>query len=213
MKKLFLLMAVLVGSITLTGCGKDTKTTDEPKKEEPKKEEVVESKFDMSKYTKEVEKYELEEVGKKHKLELGYAKDSGYKKGTVVSNYMLKLENEETQSKIQVEFYHTNLEKSMTVSKKEEKDFDADRIKNYKKLNINGKEGWEVSRVNSTTKKIMSYEAQLFLSDADEKGYTSAVKVTVNVNSTTDAGKAFDFEKFVKSDDFQYLLHSITLAN
>ena len=32
-------------------------------------------------------------------------------------------------------------------------------------------------------------------------------------DSTTDAGKAFDFEKFVKSDDFQYLLHSITLAN
>jgi hypothetical protein len=213
MKKFLLAVAVLLSSVTLTGCGKDTKKTEEPKKEEPKKEEKVESKFDINKYTKEVEKYELQDTGKKHKLELGYAKDAGYKKGQVVSNYMLKLENEKDTSKVQVEFFHTNLEKSLSVSKKTEKDFDANRIKNYKKLNINGKEGWEVFRVNSTTQKIMSYEAQLFLSDADEKGYTSAVKVTVNVNSTTDEGKAFDFEKYVQSDDFQYLLHSITLAS
>lgn len=213
MKRFLLAVAVLLSSVTLTGCGKDTKKTEEKPKEEPKKEEKVESKFDINKYTKDVKKYELQDTGKKHKVEVGYAKEAGYEEGEVVSNYMLKLENKKDTSKVQVEFFHTNLEKSLSVSKKEEKDFDANRIKNYKKLNINGKEGWEVFRVNSTTQKIMSYEAQLFLSDADEKGYTSAVKVTVNVNSTTDEGKNFDFEKYVKSDDFQYLLHSIKLAD
>lgn len=212
MKKFLLCLAVIVSITTLSGCGKDKNASEEPVKDEPKKEEVVKSNFDINKYTKEVEKYELEEVGKKHKLEVGYAKESGYKKNDSTSSYMLKLENEADTSKIQVEFYHTNLEKSMAVAKKEEKDFDADKIKNYKKLNINGNEGWEVYRVNSTTKKIMSYEAQLFLSEADEKGYTSAVKITVNANSTTDMGKAFDFEKFVQSDDFQYLLNSIKLT-
>lgn len=213
MKKFLLAVAVLVSSVTLTGCGKDKKETVEPKKEEQKKEEIVVTKFDINKYNKEVEKYELQDTGKKHKLELGYAKDAGYKKGQVVSNYMLKLENDKDTSKVQVEFFHTNLEKSLSVSKKEEKDFDANRIKNYKKLNINGKEGWEVYRINSTTQKIMSYEAQLFLNDTDDKGYTSAVKITVNINSTTEEGKAFDFEKYIKSEDFQYLLHSITLLN
>ena len=58
----------------------------------------------------------------------------------------------------------------------------------------------------------MSYEAQLFLSEADEKGYSSAVKITVTVNSTTEEGKKFDFEQYVQSDDFQYLLHSIKLT-
>ena len=212
MKKILLLAAMLVSTFTLTGCGSDKKK-DEPKKEESKKEEKVEaSKFDMSKYTKEVEKYELQDTSKQHKLSVAYAKEAGYKKIDGTASYMLKLENDITKSKIQVEFFHTNLEKSMSVSKKEEKDFDADKIKNYKKLNINGNEGWEVYRVNSTTKKIMSYEAQLFLSGADEKGYTSAVKITVNVNSTTEEGKNFDFEKFVKSNDFQYLLHSIKLS-
>jgi len=212
MKKFLLIVAVLLSSITLTGCGKDKKETNEIKKEEQKKEEIVVSKFDINKYNKEVVKYELQDTGKNHKLELGYAKDSGYKKGQVVSNYMLKLENDKNTSKVQVEFFHTNLDKSLSVSKKDEKDFDANRIKNYKKLNINGKEGWEVFRINSTTKKIMAYEVQLFLSDKDEKGLSSAVKVTINVNSTTDEGKAFDFEKYVQSEDFQYLLHSITLV-
>ena len=211
MKKLLMLSAILVSVFTLTGCGSDKKTKEE-KKEQPKKEEIVESKFDISKYIKEVEKYDLQDTSKKHNLEVKFAKEIGYKKTDGTASYMLKLENDTTKSKIQVEFFHTNLEKSLSVSKKEEKDFDSDKIKNYKKLNINGNEGWEVYRVNSTTKKIMSYEAQLFLSDADEKGYTSAVKITVNVNSTTEEGKKFDFEKFVKSNDFQYLLHSIKLT-
>ena len=80
---------------------------------------------------------------------------------------------------------------------------------NSKKIKVNGYEGWEVYRVNSTSKKIMSYEAQLFSDKTDDKGLTSAIKVTVNVNSTTDEGKNFDFEKFVNSDDFQYMLNSI----
>ena len=212
MKKLrnFLVAFVLVGVVfSLTGCGKE-KEKEEPKKEETKKEEKVESKFDINNYKKEVKEFELQDTGKKAKLVVKYAKDAGFK-DEIVSGYRLILKNGNDNPKVQVEFYHTNLEKSLAVHKYEEKDFDAGKIKDYKKFNVTDGEGWGVYRLNSTTKKIMSYEAQFFFGKPDEKNLTNAVKVTVTVNSTTDEGKNFDFEKYVNSDDFQYLLYTLAV--
>ena len=208
-KSAFLAFLLALGLFTLVGCGKDEKKKDEPKKEE-KVKEVVSEKFDATKYTKAVEKYTLTATNKKASIDLAYAKDSGYTADTSKATYRLILENAKDTSKTEVQFFNTKLESSKAVAKKEEKDFDSSKIKNYSKLTYDDKEGWEVYRTTSDG-NIISYEAQLFLGEADKDGMTSAAKITVTVNSTTDEGKKFDFEKYVKSDDFQYLLYSISL--
>ena len=199
LKTILLALVIGIGMISLTGCN-------EKPVEEQKKEEIKEEKFDINKYTKEVETYTLTSTNKKDSINIGFTKELDYKRTEVTGDYRLVLEND--YNKVEVQFFNTKLETSKTVYKKEEQDFDQEKIKDYKKLDINGAEGWQIYRLNSTTKKIMSYEAQLFLG-TNEEGYTDAVKITINPSATKEEGKNFDFDKFVKSDDFQYLLYSI----
>ena len=204
LKTILLALVLGIGMVGFTGCNKNTENNIV---EEPKVEEKEESKFDISKYTKEVETYTLEATNKKASLDVGFTKELDYTRTEAPGVYRLLLEN--SYNKVEVQFYNTKLSTSQAVAKREEADFDAEKTKDYKKLNINGNEGWQIYRLNSTTKKIMSYEAQIFFGEETEDGFVNAAKITINPNSTTEEGKNFNFEEFVKSDDFQYLLYSM----
>ena len=207
--KLLMFLLLFTGVILLSGCGKEEKK-EETKKEETKNQVVEKGTFDITKYTKEVKTYTVESSNKKETINVGYTTESDYKKTDVNGTYRLVLEND--YNKIELQFYNTNIEKSSTIFRREEKDFDADKIQDFSKYTINGNEGWEVYRLNSTTKKIMSYETQMFLGEANSEGLTNAVKITVVPSPVKKKKKNMNLPDFVNSEDFQYLLYSIKVV-
>ena len=209
LKLLTLALILCLIILSLTGCGKQEEIVVQ---EEPEVEEEVieEDTFDVNSYTKEVENYTLTPVGTEKAIEVGFTKVDGWEADTTKADYRLILDNPTVGGNIEVKVFHTDLSTSKTVAKKEESDFDASTIKDFRKYTINGFEAWEVYRVNSSTGLVMSYETQIFLGEED--GKTTAVQITLGRSTiTSDASKTFNREEYVKTDDFQYLLHSIKL--
>lgn len=157
------------------------------------------------KYNKEVETYTIErndeDVDAKLTFEL--AKELGYT--AKESSHTIALENSENLSKIDVRLVY-DYKNSASVTK-DEKSFYTDKYQGFQQVELGEYKGWSIwYKAELMTK----YEIELVLTQPDSSNKVYAVDVNV-AQSPLEAGKAFNTEEFVNSEDFQHLLNSIKI--
>lgn len=208
-RKLLLGLLVFVTLFTITGCGskKDEVNENGSKESEVKENEIKELNFDASKYTKEVQTYNLKSLNDKAQATFAFTTETDFKKVLIGKTYQYLFRREDGVS-IRLEFNNQKLYSSnRAAGKLEKEDFKDDKYFDFSKYKVNGYEGWQVfSRFSDNT---VSYRTQLFLEELDDDFYTF---VSIDIDQGTNPlAKDFDVVEYVNSDDFQYLLNSIKL--
>lgn len=195
LKKVLYLSFIIVLVFSLVGCAK--KINDNSDEIEEKMDKV----FDASKYKKEVDSYELTSSDNTAKLSLGIAKDLGFvkKNGSNIDTLNLK---QNGGSNIEIKFLHTEVDNDKISQ--EEGDFDSSQYFDYAKVENGSLDGWQVFKEDG---KNYEYYAAYKISkpDTNRKVYAVVVKITESESSD------FEVLKFVASDDYKYLLHSMRL--
>ncbi|MBP3255601.1 MAG: hypothetical protein J6M60_03835 [Clostridia bacterium] len=198
-------MLLVTGLFVLTGCGNEQVETNQ---NSAKESSIRELKFDTSKYTKEVQTYNLKSLNDKAQATFSFVKDSDFEKILTGRTYQYLFRTKDGVS-IRLDFSNGKLYASNRSSGKLEKeDFSDDKYFDFSKYKVNGYEGWQVfSHLSDNT---VFYRTQLFLEELEDDVYTY-VQIEIEQGNNL-AAKDFDVVKYVNSDDFQYLLNSIKLV-
>ena len=181
--RLLLVLVLVLGVFTLTGCKKDEK----------------------KQYNKETNIYSVESLNGAARLSFELAKDLGYE--DVVGSNEARFRNKDDYSMIQLVLNY-NYKTSASITKKE-KDFYSEYYKDYKEVKYGKYEGWSIVKETST---VTDYEISLVLTEPDQEGKVYAVDVKVTQSPLQKNKEDFNTMSFVESDDFQHILDTLQLS-
>lgn len=183
--KLVLILLLIVGVFSLTGC----------KKKEEKHE-----------YNKEVEIHSIESINSVKRLSFELAKDLGY--NPVISGDTARFRHPSNYSMIEVQLVR-NYRYSSIITKKEE-DFYSDYYHDYKQVKVGNYEGWSIYK---TTELLTDYQMNLILTSEDQENKVYALIIKVTQSPLQKDPNSFNTTDFVNSDDFQHLLNTISVVD
>lgn len=188
---LLIVMLLIGGLFTLTGC-------------ESKDGENGGSGNESPKYSKEVETYTIERSDKSGTITFELAKDLGYEvKSSGSTTNGLTFSNDTDKSKISIRAYYDYIQSSNIT--KEEKDFYSDSYQDYEKINIAGHEGWQIFEVKNN---ITDYKSALVLTEADDSNKVFAIGIEITQSYLAE-GASFNVREFIASEDYVHMIESM----